>query len=83
MATLNVQVDESCGGRESDIRVFVDAVLIGVTSPGESGVSQTVTIGDHQLFAVSRRGTRWGPFPTTVPVAGGVERLGCMPADAI
>ena len=83
LATLNVQVDNVCAGRESNIRVFVDATLIGVTNPGEPGVSGTVTLGDHQLSAVSQRGTRWGPFPTTVTAGGTLERLGCMPADAI
>lgn len=34
-------------------------------------------------FAVSQRGTQWGPFPTTVTAGGRVERLGCMPADAL
>lgn len=82
-AMLTVQVDTICAGRESDIRVFVDLAMIGVTNPGDPGVSQLVTIGDHQLYAVSRRGTRWGPFPTTVTAAGALERLGCMPVDTI
>ena len=83
VALLVIQVDSICAGRESNIRVFVDAALIGVTNPGEPGVSGTVTLGDHQLSAVSQRGTKWGPFPATVTAAGSVERLGCMPADAI
>ena len=80
---LVVQVDNVCAGRESNIKVFVDSVQIGVTNPGESGVSWMVTVGDHQLSAVSQRGTLWGPFPATVPAGGSIERLGCMPADAI
>ena len=82
-AMLRVQVDTICTGRESNIREFVDLVPIGVTNPGEPGVSQMVTVGDHQLSAVSQRGTQWGPFPTTVTAGGDLERLGCMPADAI
>lgn len=82
-ARLTVQVDAICAGRESNIRVFVDLVSIGVTNPGDPGLSQMVAIGDHQLSAVSQRGTRWGPFPTTVIPGGRVERLGCMPADGI
>ena len=82
-ATLMIQVDQICAGRESDIRVFVDLEPIGVTNPGEPGVSRLVTIGDHRLSAVSQRGTQWGPFPTTVTAGGRVERLGCMPADAL
>jgi hypothetical protein len=82
-ASLVVQVDTICAGRESNVRVFVDLVPIGVTNPGEPGVSQTVTVGSHQLSAVSQRGTQWGPFPTNVPDDGHLERLGCMPADGI
>ena len=82
-APLTVQVDQICAGRESNIKVLVDSVQIGVTNPGDPGVSLMVTIGDHQLSAVSQRGTLWGPFPALVPAAGSIERLGCMPADAI
>jgi hypothetical protein len=82
-APLVVQVDEICAGRESNIRVLVDSVQIGVTNPGDPGVSLMVAVGAHQLSAVSQRGTLWGPFPATVPAGGRVERLGCMPADAI
>ena len=65
-AALVVQVDAICSGQESNIRVYIDLVPIGVTNPGDPGVSETVTIGEHQLSAVSQRGTMWGPFPTTV-----------------
>lgn len=82
-APLVVQVDVICAGRESDIRVFVDAVQIGITNPGEAGVSQRVTVGQHQLSAISKRGTQWGPFPTTVTDGGHLERLGCMPSGGI
>ena len=82
-APLTVQVDQICAGRESNIKVLVDFVQIGVTNPGDPGVSLMVTVGDHQLSAVSKRGTLWGPFPVTVPAGGSIERLGCMPADAI
>jgi hypothetical protein len=82
-APLRVEIDTICAGRESNIRVFVDAVQVGVTNPGDAGVSQIVTVGSHQLSAVSDRGTLWGPFPTIVGAAGQVERLGCMPFDAI
>jgi hypothetical protein len=82
-APLNVQVDKLCSGQESQIRVFVDREPIGVTNPGESGVSSIVTVGEHQLSAISQRGTQWGPFPITVNSGGRVERLGCMPADAL
>jgi hypothetical protein len=82
-APLNVQVDKLCSGQEAQIRVFVDREPIGVTNPGESGVSSMVTVGEHQLSAISQRGTQWGPFPTTVNPGGRVERLGCMPADAL
>jgi hypothetical protein len=58
-------------------------VQIGETNPGEPGISSIVTVGAHQLSAVSQRGTLWGPFPATVPAGGSIERLGCMPADAI
>lgn len=83
MATLRVQVDSICAGRETQIQVFVDRVSIGVTNPGDPGVSKAVTLGDHMLSAISQRGTQWGPFPTTVTVNGDLERLGCMPADGI
>ena len=82
-ALLRVQVDSLCAGRESEIRVFVDSVPIGVTNPGQDGVSRTVTVGVHELSAVSQRGTLWGPFPTNVSNDGRLERLGCMPPDAI
>lgn len=82
-APLNVQVDNLCTGQESQIRVFVDRESIGVTNPGEAGVSRMVTVGGHQLSAISQRGMQWGPFPTTVNPGGRVERLGCMPADAL
>ena len=82
-ALLLVQVDKLCVGRESNIKVLVDFVQIGVTNPGDAGVSLMVTVGDHQLSAVSQRGTLWGPFPATVPAGGSLERLGCMPPDAI
>lgn len=78
-AVLLVQVDAICAGQESNIRVFVDLAPIGVTNPGDPGVSETVTVGSHQLSAVSQRGTQWGPFPTTVSTSGQTERLGCMP----
>jgi hypothetical protein len=82
-APLQVQVDSVCSGQESEIRVFVDREPIGVTNPGEPGVSRIVSVGEHQLSAISQRGTQWGPFPTTVGAAGRVERLGCMPAAAL
>ena len=82
-APLQVQVDSVCRGQESQIRVFVDREPIGVTNPGDSGVSRMVTVGEHRLSAISQRGTQWGPFPTTVNPGGRVERLGCMPADAL
>jgi hypothetical protein len=82
-ALLMVQVDNVCAGRESQIRIFVDSVPIGVTDPGQPGVSRVVTVGEHQLSAVSQRGTLRGPFPTTVSNDGRLERLGCMPPDAI
>jgi hypothetical protein len=82
-APLTVQVDQICAGRESNIKVLVDFVQIGVTNPGDPGVSLTVTVGEHQLSAVSQRGTLWGPFSATVPAGGSIERLGCMPPDAI
>jgi hypothetical protein len=82
-APLMVQVDKICAGQESEIRVFVDALPIGVTNPGEDGVSRMVTIGDHLLSAVSQRGTLWGPYPARVTAAGRVERLGCLPPDAL
>jgi len=78
-AILMVQVDAICSGQESNIRVFVDLVPIGVTNPGDAGVSETVAIGSHELSAISERGTQWGPFPTTVTAGGHTERLGCMP----
>ena len=82
-AALMVQVDKVCAGRESDIRVFVDLMPIGVTNPGDTGVSRMVTVGEHQLSAISNRGTQWGPFPTTVSATGRVERLWSMPADGL
>lgn len=82
-ATLMVQVDKICAGQETDIRIFVDQQPIGVTNPGEPGVSRMVTVGEHQLSAISQRGTQWGPFSTTVNPGGRVERLGCLPADAL
>lgn len=82
-ALLRVQVDNVCAGRESDIRVFVDSAPIGVTNPGQPGVSRVVAVGEHELSAVSQRGTLWGPFPTNVSNDGRLERLGCMPPDAI
>ncbi len=82
-APLSVQVDKICAGREMEIRVFIDAVSIGVTNPGEPGVTRVVTVGEHTVAAISQRGTQWGPFPTTVAAGGLVERLGCMPADAL
>lgn len=82
-APLTVQVDRVCAGRESDIRVFVDQAPIGVTNPGDAGLSRMVTVGEHQLSAISQRGTQWGPFSTAVDAAGRVERLGCLPSDGI
>ena len=81
MAVLMVQVDAICSGQESNIRVSVDRVSIGVTNPGDPGVSEMVTVGEHQLSAISQRGTKWGPFPTAVTPGGRLERLGCMPPD--
>jgi hypothetical protein len=83
LAPLKVQVDSVCAGRESNITVFVDAERIGVTNPGEPGVSRMVTVGSHQLSALSERGTMWGPFPTSVGAAGKLERLGCVTFDAL
>ena len=82
-APLRVQVDSVCAGRETEIRVFIDAEPIGVTNPSEPGVARLVTVGNHLVSAISQRGTEWGPFPTTVDAGGLVERLGCMPADAL
>ena len=82
-ASLMVEVDKVCAGQETNIRVFIDAVQVGVTNPGEPGVSRVVTVGSHQLSARSERGTMWGPFPTLVAAAGQLERLGCMPADGL
>jgi hypothetical protein len=82
-AALMVEVDKICAGQEANIRVFIDAVPVGVTNPGEPGVSRLVTVGPHQLSARSERGTMWGPFPTLVAAAGQLERLGCMPADGL
>jgi hypothetical protein len=82
-APLMIEVDKMCAGQESNIRVFIDAVQVGVTNPGEPGVSRLVTVGPHQLSARSDRGTLWGPFPTLVAAAGQLERLGCMPASGL
>jgi hypothetical protein len=82
-APLSVQVDAICAGRESNIAVYVDAVQVGVTNPGEPGVSRMVTVGEHQLSAISQRGTQWGPYSTTVAASGRVERLGCMPVNGL
>ena len=82
-APLSVQVDAICAGRESNIAVYVDAVRVGVTNPGDAGVSQVVAVGEHQLSAISQRGTQWGPFATTVSPGGEVERLGCLPANGL
>jgi hypothetical protein len=82
-APLSVQVDAICAGRESNIAVYVDAVQVGVTNPGEPGVSRMVTVGEHQLSAISQRGTQWGPYSTTVTASGRVERLGCMPSNGL
>ena len=59
------------------------SVQVGVTNPGEPGVSRLVAVGEHQLSAISQRGTQWGPFRTTVTADGRVERLGCMPANGL
>jgi hypothetical protein len=83
MAPLMIQVDKICAGQESNIRVFIDAVQVGVTNPGEPAVSRLVTVGSHQLSARSDRGTMWGPFPTLVAAAGQLERLGCMPLSGL
>jgi hypothetical protein len=80
-APLTVLVDRNCQGQESQIRVYVDLQPIGLTNPGEMGVSQMVTVGQHQLSAISQRGTQWGPFPTTVSADGQIERLGCIPLE--
>jgi len=82
-APLMIEVDKICAGQESNIRVFIDAIQVGVTNPGEPGVSRLVTVGSHQLSARSDRGTMWGPFPTLVAAAGQLERLGCMPASGL
>ena len=82
-APLSVQVAKICAGREMEIRVFIDAVSIGVTNPGDPGVTRVVTVGEHTVAAITQRGTEWGPFPTTVAAGGLVERLGCMPSDAL
>jgi hypothetical protein len=82
-APLKIEVDKVCAGQESNIRVFIDAVEVGVTNPGEPGVSRLVTVGSHQLSARSDRGTLWGPYPTLVAAAGQLERLGCMPASGL
>ena len=82
-APLTIEVDNVCAGQESNIRIFIDAVQVGVTNPGEPGVSRLVTVGSHLLSARSDRGTMWGPFPTLVAAAGQVDRLGCMPVSGL
>ena len=81
--TGSVSVSAGAGEARDAAGVIVDAVQVGVTNPGEQGVSRMVTVGEHQLSAISNRGTQWGPFPTTVSAAGRLERLGCMPADGL
>jgi hypothetical protein len=76
---LMIRIDDSCAGRESHVRVFVDRLPIGVANPGDEGVAAIVTVGSHELSAQSQQGTEWGPFPTSVSPDGGVETLGCMP----
>jgi hypothetical protein len=80
-APLTVQVDQVCAGRESNIKVLIDFVQIGVANPGEPGVSLMVRSAIIRS-PPSHGGARCGDRSRR-PAGGSIERLGCMPADAI
>jgi len=74
---LTVLVDGTCSGKQSNVQIFIDGVSRGTVQPGGSGVSMTVSIGDHTISARSQQGTTWGPITRAVGSSGATERLTC------
>jgi hypothetical protein len=76
-AILRVTVDSNCSGRDSNIQVYIDGSYVGLAQPGDSGVSKTVSIGDHTVSATGQGGTQWSPSTRSVPAAGYSLNLTC------
>jgi hypothetical protein len=60
MTLLTLTVDSGCNGYVSNISIYVNNELIGVTQPGYS-VSKLIPIGNAQIYAKSENGWTWGP----------------------
>jgi hypothetical protein len=76
-ATLRVQVDGNCAGKAANIEVSIDGLFAGTTQPGSSGVSKSVSIGNHTIFGKASNGTTWPTFTVAVPGNGFVSNLTC------
>jgi hypothetical protein len=76
-AIVKVMVDSGCSGKDSNVQIYLDSSYLGVAQPGDSGVSKTVSLGDHSVSASGQRGTVWGPFSITVGAGGYNSVLTC------
>ena len=82
-ATLSVKLEAICRARSIlSADVYVDSNWLGVASAGDSGVSEVVYIGNHNLtaeayFANGVLASKWGPTTEAVSAGGYTETLRC------
>ena len=56
---IAVKFSPACEGEASNISVFVDNNLVGVTEPGAPELSVEVAKGKHLVYCRSREGRTW------------------------
>jgi hypothetical protein len=82
-ALLRVYVDVNCTGKLQGADITIDGKLVGNTKPGEAGITEMVSIGNHHIQGASHsfwtfHFTRlvWNTTQV-VPAAGYTHRLHC------
>lgn len=74
---LEITLDQNCRNEASNVEVYVDGDLLGYMQPGDSPLSKEVEIGNHEIYAVSREGTKWGVYTKYIPSNGLSLNLTC------
>jgi hypothetical protein len=75
-ATLTVTVSTNCYNVSSNIKIYIDDAYLGTFNYGQS-CQELVSVGQHQIYAESSEGNKWGPVTRNVPAGGYTEILQC------
>ena len=76
-AVIRVFVNENCEGGASNIKVYIDDLYVGMTQPGSTGITKQMSVGNHEIYAVSQEGVVWSLFTVYLPENGLDQRLSC------